>query len=96
MRHTIGYGTPERLSGATGSAAPYRGRVRSYDELVSEAVAADVDGWGFAFLTGRAGEERLPWRYSRLLAERLATVDSALDLDTGGGEVLDEAPTFPV
>lgn len=30
-----------------------------------------------------------------MLAQRLANVESALDLDTGGGEVLDESPFFP-
>lgn len=69
--------------------------MRSYDELVAEAVAADVTGWGFGWLEGRATEERSPWGYARMLAARLATVGSALDLDTGGGEVLAEAPAYP-
>ncbi|UYG17823.1 class I SAM-dependent methyltransferase [Brachybacterium huguangmaarense] len=69
--------------------------MRSFEELVAEAVSADVTGWDFSYLDGRATEERPPWRYVRLLAERLATVGSALDLDTGGGEVLDESPAFP-
>lgn len=69
--------------------------MRAFDELVAEAVAADVSGWDFGWLDGRASEERPPWGYARLLAQRLATVDSALDLDTGGGEVLGEALSFP-
>ncbi|WP_392426002.1 methyltransferase domain-containing protein [Barrientosiimonas humi] len=69
--------------------------MRSYEELVSEAEAADVDGWGFDWLTGRATEERPPWGFARLLAQRLATVESALDLDTGGGEVVGEAGVLP-
>jgi SAM-dependent methyltransferase len=69
--------------------------MRSFDDLVSEASAADVAGWGFEWLTGRATEERPPWGYSRLLATRLAQVRSALDLDTGGGEVLSEMPRLP-
>jgi len=69
--------------------------VRTYDELVAEAVTADVTGWGFDWLQGRATEDRPPWRYSRLLAERLAAVGSALDIDTGGGEVVAEAPRLP-
>lgn len=68
---------------------------RSFDELVSEAESADVTGWGFGWLDGRASEERPPWGYARLLAERLATARSALDIDTGGGEVVAEAPTLP-
>ncbi len=69
--------------------------MRQFDELVAEAEAADVSGWGFDWLAGRASEERPPWGYSRLLAQRLAGVESALDLDTGGGEVLNEAAHFP-
>lgn len=69
--------------------------MRSFEQLVSEAESADVNGWGFEFLRGRATEERPPWGYARLLAERLASVRSALDVDTGGGEVVNEAPTLP-
>ena len=69
--------------------------MRSFDELVAEAVAADVTGWGFGWLEGRATEERPPWGYAKLLADRLAHVASALDLDTGGGEVLAEVPRLP-
>jgi hypothetical protein len=54
-----------------------------------------VTGWGFGWLTGRATEERTPWGYAKLLADRLGQVESALDVDTGGGEVLAEAPNLP-
>lgn len=69
--------------------------MRSFDDLISEALHADTSGWGFDFLDGRASEERPPWGYAKLLAARLATVNSALDLDTGGGEVLNEAAILP-
>lgn len=69
--------------------------MRPYDELVAEAESADVSGWDFAWLDGRATEERPPWGYARLLSERLASVQSALDIDTGGGEVVDEAGLLP-
>jgi hypothetical protein len=69
--------------------------MRSFDDLVREAASADVTGWGFGWLDGRATEERPPWGYAGLLAERLATVRSALDIDTGGGEVVAEAPRLP-
>lgn len=69
--------------------------MRPFEELVAEAAAADVAGWRFDWLDGRATEERPPWGYAKLLAERLAQVRSALDLDTGGGEVLAQAPRFP-
>jgi len=62
---------------------------------VAEAAVADVSGWGFGFLDGRAIEERPPWGFARLLADRLSRARSALDLDTGGGEVVAEAPSLP-
>jgi SAM-dependent methyltransferase len=69
--------------------------MRSYDELIDEATAVDVSGWDFSWLDGRATEERPGWGYARLLASTLGQVDSALDLQTGGGEVLDAAPRLP-
>jgi SAM-dependent methyltransferase len=69
--------------------------MRSLEDLIAEAERADVTGWGFRWLDGRATEERPPWGYSLLLSDRLAQVRSALDLETGGGEVLSEAPTLP-
>lgn len=69
--------------------------MRSFEELVTEAESADIGGWGFGWLEGRATEERPPWGYARLLAERLAQVESALDIDTGGGEVVAEAARLP-
>lgn len=67
----------------------------TFEELIADAEAADVTGWGFGWLDDRATEERPPWGYARLLAERWASARSALDLDTGGGEVLAEASVFP-
>lgn len=69
--------------------------MRTFEELASEAAQADVQGWGFGWLHGRAVEERPRWGYARLLARRLAQAHAALDLDTGGGEVLHEAPVLP-
>ncbi|NMK47217.1 class I SAM-dependent methyltransferase [Achromobacter sp. Bel] len=69
--------------------------MKPFEALVAEAKAADVSGWGFDWLSRRASEERPSWGYARLLAQRLASVESALDLDTGGGEVLAEAERFP-
>jgi SAM-dependent methyltransferase len=69
--------------------------MRSFDDLVAEAATVDVSGWDFGWLDGRATEERPPWGYSRLLAERLPRATSALDLDTGGGEIIAEVPALP-
>ncbi|CDO28930.1 hypothetical protein BN979_01718 [Mycolicibacterium vulneris] len=63
--------------------------------MIEEAGAASVDGWDFSWLDGRATEARPSWGYQGLMSRRLATVSSALDIQTGGGEVLDGATTFP-
>ncbi len=68
---------------------------RSFDDLVAEADAVSVDGWDFSWLEGRATEQRPSWGYQRLLGERLAAASAALDLQTGGGEVLAGVPSFP-
>lgn len=62
-----------------------------FESLVAEAAAAPVDGWGFAWLDGRATEERPSWGYARTLPHRLAPADSVLDVQTGGAEVFGEA-----
>jgi SAM-dependent methyltransferase len=68
---------------------------RSFEELIAEAVAVPVEGWDFSWLDGRATEERPSWGFQRLLSRRLADVSAALDLDTGGGEVLAGVEKFP-
>jgi SAM-dependent methyltransferase len=67
----------------------------TYENLVSEASAVSVEGWEFSWLDGRATEERPPWRYARSMAERLARARASLDVQTGGGEVLGQAPVVP-
>lgn len=67
----------------------------SFEELLAEAATASVDGWDFSWLDGRATEERPSWGYQRLMSERLARAAAALDVQTGGGEVLAGAATFP-
>lgn len=69
--------------------------VGSFDDLVAEAVAAPVAGWDFSWLDGRATEQRPSWGYQRLTGRRLAAALAALDIQTGGGEVLAGAETFP-
>ncbi|MFE3459623.1 class I SAM-dependent methyltransferase [Nocardiopsis aegyptia] len=61
---------------------------RTFDELVAEAEAAPTEGWDFSWLEGRATEERPSWGYQRTMGERLAGASAALDIQTGGGEVL--------
>ena len=71
------------------------GVTKSFDDLVAEARSADVSGWDFGWLDGRATEQRPSWGYQRLMSERLTMVSAALDIQTGGGEVLAQAAKFP-
>lgn len=68
---------------------------RTFETLVDEAVAAPVEGWDFSWFEGRATEERPSWGYARAMGERLARASAALDIQTGGGEVLASAPKLP-
>ncbi|MFJ8755151.1 class I SAM-dependent methyltransferase [Streptomyces sp. NPDC102441] len=63
--------------------------------LVEEADAVSVDGWDFSWLDGRATEQRPSWGYAHAMADRLARAGAALDIQTGGGEVLASAPVLP-
>jgi SAM-dependent methyltransferase len=67
----------------------------TFEELVAEAESISVDGWDFSWLAGRATEERPSWGYQRLMSARLASASAALDIQTGGGEVLAGAAMFP-
>jgi len=71
------------------------GVVIGFEELVAEAVAVPVEGWDFSWFEGRATEERPPWGYARLMGERMARAGAALDIETGGGEVLATVPRPP-
>jgi SAM-dependent methyltransferase len=67
----------------------------TFEELLAEGVSVPVEGWDFSWFEGRATEERPPWGYSRLLAHRMASATAALDIQTGGGEVLAQIPRPP-
>ena len=67
----------------------------TFDELVAEGAAEPVAGWDFSWFDGRATEERPSWGYSRLLAQRMRSARAALDIQTGGGEVLGQVPDPP-
>jgi SAM-dependent methyltransferase len=61
---------------------------RSFADLVAEGAAEPVEGWDFSWFEGRASEERPSWGYARMMAARMAGAQAALDIQTGGGEVL--------
>ncbi|MFI8941071.1 class I SAM-dependent methyltransferase [Streptomyces syringium] len=68
---------------------------RTFEELVAEAETVPVDGWDFSWLDGRATEQRPSWGYQRTMGEHLARASAALDIQTGGGEVLAGVPKLP-
>ncbi|MEO8222797.1 MAG: SAM-dependent methyltransferase, partial [Specibacter sp.] len=62
---------------------------------MAEAAAVSVNGWDFSWLDGRVLEERPPWGFQGVMAERMAGAKASLDLQTGGGEVLAGAAVVP-
>ncbi|MFG3018488.1 class I SAM-dependent methyltransferase [Streptomyces sp. NPDC048254] len=63
----------------------------TFEDLVAEGAAVPTEGWDFSWFEGRATEARPSWGYARAAGGRLARATAALDIQTGGGEVLDFA-----
>jgi SAM-dependent methyltransferase len=63
--------------------------------LVAEAAAAPIRGWDFSWFDGRASEERPSWHYLEMVEERIGTASKMLDLESGGGEWLDQLRRLP-
>ena len=59
-----------------------------FERLVADAEGADFSGWDFSYLSGRWIEVDPTWDYGQKVRERLANVDTLLDMGTGGGERL--------
>ncbi len=76
---------------------PSRGAAMTdgFEAMVAEGEAVPVEGWDFTWFDGRATEERPPWGYARMMGERMGSVACALDIETGGGEVLATVPRPP-
>ena len=68
----------------------------AFEQLLAEGGSVPLEGWDFSWFEGRATEERPRWGYSRLLGERMARAAAALDIQTGGGEVLAGIPHPPI
>jgi len=68
---------------------------RSFEDLLAEGESVPTAGWDFSWFDGRATEQRPSWGYARLMGERMRHADAALDLQTGGGEVLVTIPEPP-
>ncbi|KUN08525.1 methyltransferase type 11 [Streptomyces yokosukanensis] len=63
----------------------------AFEDLVAEGAAVPTEGWDFSWFEGRASEERPSWGYAVSAGRRLARAEAVLDIQTGGGEVLDFA-----
>jgi len=63
--------------------------------LVSQAWDAPFSGWDFHWLEGRMVENQPGWNYIDLARKRLHACQSALDKDTGGGELFSSLGPFP-
>lgn len=57
-----------------------------FDGLLLEGSSEPTEGWDFSWLNGRATEARPSWNYFESLSKRMGTVDTVLDVQTGGGE----------
>jgi SAM-dependent methyltransferase len=68
---------------------------RDFERLVAEGAGESTEGWDFSWFDGRATEDRPSWGYARLAAQRLAAASAALDVQTGGGEVLGHSGVSP-
>jgi SAM-dependent methyltransferase len=77
----------------------YAAHHRTFEDLVAEGASVPTEGWDFSWFEGRATEARPSWGYAKSMAGRLAGASAVLDVQTGGGEVLDfalaEATTRP-
>jgi len=65
------------------------------DDLIDEAFGAAFEGWDFSWLGDRSDDPKTPWRYTELVGDALSRSESALDIDTGGGETLAALAPFP-
>jgi SAM-dependent methyltransferase len=69
--------------------------VHEFEDLVREASRAPIGTWDFRWLDGRAVEERPTWRYFDRVSERVAEVDSLLELQAGTGAMMSNLPVLP-
>jgi SAM-dependent methyltransferase len=66
-----------------------------FERAIADALAQPFSGWDFSHLLGRRVQERPPWNYEAMVRNRFATGQPALDLGTGGGELLASLAPLP-
>jgi hypothetical protein len=67
----------------------------SISAAIDEAFAVPVEGWDFSWLGGRAHETPPPWDFTALARAAIADSRLTLDVDTGGGEFLEQVGPAP-
>lgn len=66
-----------------------------FDAQIAEALSQELVGWDFSWFNKHIRETPLPWNYWEFVRDRISTVNSLLDLGTGGGEVLASLAPLP-
>jgi SAM-dependent methyltransferase len=67
-----------------------------FDALMTAALHAAFSGWDFSYVEpARWRTAPLPWDYAAEAQRALATARSAMDMGTGGGEILASLAPFP-
>ncbi len=69
--------------------------LKSFDELIQEALSLPFSGWDFSSLGDRWKTNEPSWDYPALARSHMQCVSSMLDQDTGGGELLTTLIPFP-
>lgn len=69
--------------------------MKSFESLISEAEAWEMEGWDFSSLGKRWTETPPPWDYRAKVRVLMRGAKSMLDMGTGGGEFLSELRPLP-
>jgi len=70
--------------------------LKSFNDLIQDALAYPFSGWDFSFLGDRWKTNEPSWDYPTLARNHMRGITSMLDLDTGGGELLSTLTPFPL
>jgi SAM-dependent methyltransferase len=66
----------------------------AFEQLIKEAQRP-LRGWDFSYINNRVVSEPLTWSYHTEILKYIRTVDSLLDMGTGGGEFFSLLEPFP-
>ncbi|WP_232667910.1 class I SAM-dependent methyltransferase [Pseudonocardia sp. TRM90224] len=69
--------------------------MRSYEELVADALDAPFRGWDFGWLEGRTRQADPSWSYEMRARALIVDATALLDVCTGGGEMLASLAPLP-